>query len=219
MTTRVMIVDDQSLVRRGFRMIVESEPEMEVVAEAGDGEQAIASARRFEPDVVLMDIRMPSLDGIAATAAITSAPGGPRVLILTTFNLDEYVYEALNAGASGFLLKNASPEELINAVKVVARGDALLDPSITRGVIEQFSKKPSEKDFDASNLEELTAREREVLNLIARGLSNSEIAEQLVLSANTVKSHVASILTKLEVRDRVQAVVYAYDAGFVGANP
>jgi DNA-binding NarL/FixJ family response regulator len=192
---------------------------MEVVAEAGDGEQAIASARRFEPDVVLMDIRMPSLDGIAATAAITSAPGGPRVLILTTFNLDEYVYEALNAGASGFLLKNASPEELINAVKVVARGDALLDPSITRGVIEQFSKKPSEKDFDASNLEELTAREREVLNLIARGLSNSEIAEQLVLSANTVKSHVASILTKLEVRDRVQAVVYAYDAGFVGANP
>jgi DNA-binding NarL/FixJ family response regulator len=219
MTTRVMIVDDQSLVRRGFRMIVESEPVMEVVAEAGDGEQAIASARRFEPDVVLMDIRMPSLDGIAATAAITSAPGGPRVLILTTFNLDEYVYEALNAGASGFLLKNASPEELINAVKVVARGDALLDPSITRGVIEQFSKKPSEKDFDASNLEELTAREREVLNLIARGLSNSEIAEQLVLSANTVKSHVASILTKLEVRDRVQAVVYAYDAGFVGANP
>jgi DNA-binding NarL/FixJ family response regulator len=219
MTTRVMIVDDQSLVRRGFRMIVESEPEMEVVAEAGDGEQAIASARRFEPDVVLMDIRMPNLDGIAATAAITSAPGGPRVLILTTFNLDEYVYEALNAGASGFLLKNASPEELINAVKVVARGDALLDPSITRGVIEQFSKKPSEKDFDASNLEELTAREREVLNLIARGLSNSEIAEQLVLSANTVKSHVASILTKLEVRDRVQAVVYAYDAGFVGANP
>jgi DNA-binding NarL/FixJ family response regulator len=219
MTTRVMIVDDQSLVRRGFRMIVESEPEMEVVAEAGDGEQAIASARRFEPDVVLMDIRMPSLDGIAATAAITSAPGGPRVLILTTFNLDEYVYEALNAGASGFLLKNASPEELINAVKVVARGDALLDPSITRGVIEQFSKKPSEKDFDASNLEELTAREREVLNLIARGLSNSEIAEQLVLSANTVKSHVASILTKLEVRDRVQAVVYAYDAGFVGPNP
>jgi DNA-binding NarL/FixJ family response regulator len=207
------------LVRRGFRMIVESEPEMEVVAEAGDGEQAIASARRFEPDVVLMDIRMPSLDGIAATAAITSAPGGPRVLILTTFNLDEYVYEALNAGASGFLLKNASPEELINAVKVVARGDALLDPSITRGVIEQFSKKPSEKDFDASNLEELTAREREVLNLIARGLSNSEIAEQLVLSANTVKSHVASILTKLEVRDRVQAVVYAYDAGFVGPNP
>jgi DNA-binding NarL/FixJ family response regulator len=219
MTTRVMIVDDQSLVRRGFRMIVESEPEMEVVAEAGDGEQAIASARRFEPDVVLMDIRMPSLDGIAATAAITSAPGGPRVLILTTFNLDEYVYEALNAGASGFLLKNASPEELINAVKVVARGDALLDPSITRGVIEQFSKKPSEKDFDASNLEELTAREREVLNLIARGLSNSEIAEHLVLSANTVKSHVASILTKLEVRDRVQAVVYAYDAGFVGPNP
>jgi DNA-binding NarL/FixJ family response regulator len=219
MTTRVMIVDDQSLVRRGFRMIVESEPEMEVVAEAGDGEQAIASARRFEPDVVLMDIRMPNLDGIAATAAITSAPGGPRVLILTTFNLDEYVYEALNAGASGFLLKNASPEELINAVKVVARGDALLDPSITRGVIEQFSKKPSEKDFDASNLEELTAREREVLNLIARGLSNSEIAEQLVLSANTVKSHVASILTKLEVRDRVQAVVYAYDAGFVGPNP
>jgi DNA-binding NarL/FixJ family response regulator len=218
MSIRVMIADDQTMVRRGFRMIVESEPDMEVVSEVGDGEQAIAAARRFEPDVVLMDIRMPNLDGIAATAEITGGPGAPRVLILTTFNLDEYVYDALNAGASGFLLKNASPEELVNAIQVIARGDALLDPSITRGVIERFSQGQAREDFDASNLEDLTARELEVLAQMARGLSNSEIADVLFLSANTVKSHVGSILTKLEVRDRVQAVVFAYEAGVAGAS-
>lgn len=213
-----MIADDQSMVRRGFRMIVESEPDMEVVSEVSDGEQAIAAARRFEPDVVLMDIRMPNLDGIAATATITEVPAAPKVLILTTFNLDEYVYDALNAGASGFLLKNASPEELVNAVRVVARGDALLDPSVTRSVIEKFSRRPTPEQFDASNLDELTAREHEVLLLLARGLSNSEIADELVLSTNTVKSHVASILMKLELRDRVQAVAYAYEAGLMAAS-
>jgi DNA-binding NarL/FixJ family response regulator len=218
MSIRVMIADDQSMVRRGFRMIVESEEDMEVVSEVSDGEQAIAAARRFEPDVVLMDIRMPNLDGIAATSTISGTPGSPRVLILTTFNLDEYVYDALNAGASGFLLKNASPEELVNAVRVIARGDALLDPSVTRGVIEQFSRNPASARFDASNLEELTAREREVLLLLARGLSNSEIADELVLSPNTVKSHVASILMKLELRDRVQAVAFAYEAGLMVAG-
>lgn len=213
-----MIADDQSMVRRGFRMIVESETDMEVVSEVSDGEQAIAAARRFEPDVVLMDIRMPNLDGIAATATITEVPAAPKVLILTTFNLDEYVYDALNAGASGFLLKNASPEELVNAVRVVARGDALLDPSVTRSVIEKFSRRPTPEQFDASNLDELTAREHEVLLLLARGLSNSEIADELVLSTNTVKSHVASILMKLELRDRVQAVAYAYEAGLMAAS-
>jgi DNA-binding NarL/FixJ family response regulator len=218
MSIRVMIADDQSLVRRGFRMIVESEEDMEVVSEVSDGEQAIAAARRFEPDVVLMDIRMPNLDGIAATGRITGSPGAPKVLILTTFNLDEYVYDALNSGASGFLLKNASPEELVNAVRVIARGDALLDPSVTRGVIEQFSRNQINPQFDASNLEELTVREREVLLMIARGLSNSEIADELVLSTNTVKSHVASILMKLELRDRVQAVAFAYEAGLMVGN-
>jgi DNA-binding NarL/FixJ family response regulator len=215
---RVMIADDQSMVRRGFRMIVESEPDMEVVSEVSDGEQAIAAARRFEPDVVLMDIRMPNLDGIAATAKITGEPSAPKVLILTTFNLDEYVYDALNSGASGFLLKNASPEELVNAVRVVARGDALLDPSVTRSVIEKFSRQPAAGSFDASNLDDLTAREREVLLKIAGGLSNSEIADELVLSTNTVKSHVASILMKLELRDRVQAVAFAYEAGLMAAS-
>jgi DNA-binding NarL/FixJ family response regulator len=215
---RVMIADDQSMVRRGFRMIVESEPDMEVVSEVSDGEQAIAAARRFEPDVVLMDIRMPNLDGIAATATITGEPSAPKVLILTTFNLDEYVYDALNSGASGFLLKNASPEELVNAVRVVARGDALLDPSVTRSVIEKFSRQPAAGSFDASNLDDLTAREREVLLKIAGGLSNSEIADELVLSTNTVKSHVASILMKLELRDRVQAVAFAYEAGLMAAS-
>jgi DNA-binding NarL/FixJ family response regulator len=218
MSVRVMIADDQSMVRRGFRMIVESEPDMEVVSEVSDGEQAIAAARRFKPDVVLMDIRMPNLDGIAATATITGEPSAPKVLILTTFNLDEYVYDALNAGASGFLLKNASPEDLVNAVRVVARGDALLDPSVTRSVIEKFARQPAQSTFDASNLEDLTAREHEVLLLLARGLSNAEIADELVLSTNTVKSHVASILMKLELRDRVQAVAYAYEAGLMIAG-
>jgi DNA-binding NarL/FixJ family response regulator len=218
MTIKVLIADDQSMVRRGFRMIIESEPDMSVVAEASDGLQAVDAAARFAPDVILMDIRMPHMDGVAATREITAGEAAPRVLILTTFNLDEYVYDALGAGASGFLLKNASPEDLLRAVRIVASGDALLDPSITRGVIERFSKEPARADFDASNLEDLTAREREVLGLIARGLSNAEIAAELVLSANTVRSHVASILMKLELRDRVQAVVYAYEAGLTAAT-
>jgi DNA-binding NarL/FixJ family response regulator len=214
----VLLVDDQSMVRRGFRMILESEEDMSVVAEAADGEQAIDSAARFKPDVILMDIRMRHLDGVAATRAITEKEGAPRVLILTTFDLDEYVYDALGAGASGFLLKNASPEELVRAVRVVARGDALLDPSVTRGVIEKFSTATSLKDFDSSDLEDLTSREREVLGMVARGLSNAEIADELVLSANTVRSHVASILMKLGLRDRVQAVVYAYESGMMAAT-
>jgi DNA-binding NarL/FixJ family response regulator len=218
MTTKVLLVDDQSMVRRGFRMILESEEDMSVVAEAADGEQAVDSAARFKPDVILMDIRMPHLDGVAATRLITETEGAPRVLILTTFDLDEYVYDALGAGASGFLLKNASPEELVRAVRVVARGDALLDPSVTRGVIEKFSTATSLKDFDSSDLEDLTSREREVLGMVARGLSNAEIADELVLSANTVRSHVASILMKLGLRDRVQAVVYAYESGMMAAT-
>lgn len=217
MTIKVLIADDQSMVRHGFRMIIESEPEMEVVSEVADGAQAIDAARRFKPDVILMDVRMPNLDGIAATAQITGHPGAPRVLILTTFSLDEYVFDALNSGASGFLLKNASPEELVTAVQVIARGDALLDPTITRGVIERFASAQVRSGFDASNLDDLTAREREVLLLLAAGLTNAEIAEQLVLSSNTVKSHVASILMKLELRDRVQAVIFAYDAGLVAS--
>lgn len=219
MTIKVMIADDQSMIRRGFRMIIESEEDMVVVSETSDGMQAVDAAKRFEPDVILMDIRMPNMDGIAATKQITATDSGPRVLILTTFNLDEYVYDALGSGASGFLLKNASPEELVQAVRVVARGDALLDPAVTRSVIEQFSRRESPADFDSDNLNDLTTREREVFQLVARGLSNSEIADELVLSTNTVKTHVANVLFKLEVRDRVQAVVYAYEAGVVGARP
>jgi DNA-binding NarL/FixJ family response regulator len=212
-----MIVDNQAMVRRGFRMIVDSEPDMEVVSEVADGDQAIDGARRFSPEVVLMDIRMPNLDGIAATVQITSTDNPPRVLILTTFDLDEYVYGALGAGASGFLLKNAAPEELVSAIRVVAQGDALLDPKVTRGVIERFAAtKSPESSFHLENLDELTAREREVLGLVARGMSNAEIADELFLSTNTVKTHVASILLKLELRDRVQAVVFAFESGLAG---
>jgi DNA-binding NarL/FixJ family response regulator len=212
---RVMIADDQAMVRRGFRMIVESEPDMIVVAEAADGDQAVHSARRFAPDVVLMDIRMPRMDGLAAAKRILEEHEGLRVLILTTFDLDEYVHEALRIGASGFLLKNASPEALLDAVRVVARGEALLDPAVTRRVIERFATPHPARPDQRARLDELTSREREVLTLIARGLANAEIAAHLVVSTSTVKNHVAHVLMKLGLRDRTQAVVFSYEVGLV----
>jgi DNA-binding NarL/FixJ family response regulator len=212
---RVTIADDQALVRAGFRKILEADPEIEVVAEAADGVEAVAASRRLGPDVVLMDIRMPNMDGLEATRRLLGGAGPTtRVLILTTFGLNEYVYEALRVGASGFLLKDAPPEELLAAVHVIARGDALLDPAITRAVIEEFARRPARTDL-AAKLDELTPREREVLELLARGLSNGEIAERFVVSEGTVKTHVASVLHKLGVRDRVQAVIYAYESGLV----
>ena len=218
MSVRVLIADDQALVRAGFRKILEADPEIDVVAEAGDGREAVDAARRFAADVVLMDIRMPNLDGLEATRRLLA--GGSesvRVLILTTFALNEYVYEALRAGASGFLLKDAPPEDLLAAIHVLARGDALLDPSITRAVIEEFARRPARAEL-AGQLDDLTAREREVLGLLARGLSNREIAERFVISDGTVKTHVASILRKLGLRDRVQGVIYAYESGLVAAG-
>jgi DNA-binding NarL/FixJ family response regulator len=213
MTIRVLLADDQELVRAGFRMILETQTDIQVVGEADDGVEAVAATRRLRPDVVLMDIRMPNLDGLQATKRIVAAGSGSRVVILTTFDLDEYVYQALAAGASGFLLKNAPPEQLISAVRVVAAGDALLSPSITRRVIEQFTLLPRPGGTDA--LVGLTDREREVFKLVARGLSNAEIAARLFVSDATVKSHVAHLLAKLQLRDRVQAVVLAYESGLV----
>jgi DNA-binding NarL/FixJ family response regulator len=213
MTIRVLLADDQELVRAGFRMILETQADIQVVGEAGDGVEAVAATRRLQPDVVLMDIRMPNLDGLQATKQIMAPGSGSRVLILTTFDLDEYVYQALAAGASGFLLKNAPPEQLISAVRVIDAGDGLLAPQVTRRVIEQFTRLPLPSDTDA--LEGLTDREREVLKLIARGLSNAEIAAQLFVSDATVKSHVAHLLAKLQLRDRVQAVVLAYESGLI----
>ena len=213
MTVRVLLADDQDLVRAGFRMILETQADIQVVGEAGDGVEAVAATRRLQPDVVLMDIRMPNLDGLQATKQIAVTRSGSRVVILTTFDLDEYVYQALTIGASGFLLKNAPPEQLISAVRVVAAGDALLAPSITRRVIEQFTLLPPPGGTDA--LVGLTDRERQVLQLLARGLSNAEIAAELFVSDATVKSHVAHLLAKLQLRDRVQAVVLAYESGLV----
>lgn len=213
MTTTVVLADDQALVRAGFRMILESEPGFEVVAEAADGLEAVAAVERHRPDVVLMDIRMPNLDGLEATRRL--AAGDARVLILTTFSVDDYVYEALRAGASGFLLKDAPPEELIKAVRVVASGNALLSPAITRRVIEEFVRRGTTRTKPAPGLELLTGRELEVLRLMARGLSNAEIAAELVVSETTVKTHVGRVLMKLQLRDRVQAVVLAYECGLV----
>jgi DNA-binding NarL/FixJ family response regulator len=207
----LLLADDQELVRAGFRLILSAEPDLQVVAEAPDGEQAVAEAKRTSPDVVLMDIRMPRLDGIAATRAILDAVPDARVLILTTFDLDDYVIDAFRAGASGFLLKTAPPGQLVAAVHTVHQSDALLAPASTRRLIEQQAPPPG----DAPELAELTAREREVLRLLARGLTNAEIAETLVVEPSTVKSHVARVLAKLGLRDRVQAVVYAYDHGVV----
>ena len=214
--TRVLVADDQPLVRVGLRKILEAEPDLDVVAEAGDGEEAASEARLHRPEVVLMDIRMPVLDGIEATRRIVGAQPATRVLILTTFGLDTYVFEALRAGASGFMLKDAPPEELVAAVRLVARGEALLAPAVTRSVIEEFARRPVAPSPEPSPaLAELTAREREVLELLARGRSNPEICAELVISEATAKTHVARILQKLGLRDRVQAVIYAYENGVV----
>jgi DNA-binding NarL/FixJ family response regulator len=212
---RVLIADDQALVRAGFRMILEAESDLEVVGEAVDGAEAVQMARELAPDVVLMDIRMPNLDGLEATRQIVRGEEGPRVLVLTTFDLNEYVYEALRAGASGFLLKDAPAEQLVAGIHIVAGGEALLAPSITRRVIEQFAQAPPAVVEPPASLAELTPRELEVFKLVARGLSNAEIAEELVVSDTTVKTHVARVLMKLGLRDRVQAVVLAYESGVV----
>jgi DNA-binding NarL/FixJ family response regulator len=215
---RVLIADDQALVRGGFRMILEAQKDMEVVGEAGDGREAVAQARELRPDVVLMDIRMPELDGLEATRRLMSDGDGMRVLILTTFDLDEYVYEAMKTGASGFLLKDVPPERLADAVRVVAAGDALLSPAITRRLIEGFVSRPAPGARAPTELSALTERELEVLKLVARGLSNGEIASSLSVSEATVKTHVTHILGKLGLRDRVQAVVLAYECGLVQAG-
>ena len=220
---RVLIVDDQSLVRAGFRMILDAEGDLEVVGEAADGLEAVIAARDTTPDVILMDVRMPNVDGLEATRRILDGrEAGPRILILTTFDLDEYVYEALRAGASGFLLKDTPPEQLVDAIHIVSRGEALLSPSITRRVIEQFVARPPESvRKPPAEIGELTARELEMLRYLARGLSNAEIAREAFVSETTVKTHVARILMKLRLRDRVQAVVFAYEHGIVepGSQP
>jgi DNA-binding NarL/FixJ family response regulator len=219
-TTKVLIVDDQSLVRAGFRMILEAEPDIDVVGEAADGLTAVLAARETEPHVILMDVRMPNVDGLEATRRLLEGKEtGPRILILTTFDLDEYVYEALRAGASGFLLKDTPPEQLVEAIRIVAGGDALLSPTITRRVIAEFVRRPPTVGLEPSKgLDELTSEERDVLRLVARGLSNEEIAAEADVEEATVKADVARILEKLRLRDRVQAVVFAYEQGLVQAG-
>jgi DNA-binding NarL/FixJ family response regulator len=217
MTIKVAIADDQTMVRAGFRMIVESQQDMEIAGEAGDGQAAIDLVRREKPDVILMDIRMPRVDGIAATRKITGAGTATRVVILTTYELDEYVFDALAAGASAFLLKAAPPEDLIRAIRVVASGDALLAPSVTRRLIEEFAKRPEPQARKAKQIEVLTERERDVLRELARGFTNAEIAARLHVAETTVKTHVAHVLDKLDLRDRVQAVILAYEAGLAGS--
>jgi DNA-binding NarL/FixJ family response regulator len=211
MSIRVLVADDQSMVRAGFRMLLAGEEDIEVVAEAGDGLEAVSKAARFDPNIVLMDIRMPELDGLQATQRILAANPAARILILTTFDLDEYIYEGLRAGASGFVLKDDPPEQLIAAIRTVAAGDALLSPAVTKRVIKQFARPP--RPEPPKGLDELTAREREILRLIADGLSNAEIAGELYISDTTVKTHVTHIFQKLGLRDRVQAVVLAYQTG------
>jgi DNA-binding NarL/FixJ family response regulator len=212
---RLVLADDQTLVRGAFRMMLDSEPDLEVVGEAADGREAVEQSRLRRPDVVLMDVRMPGLDGIEATRTLLSGESPPRVLMLTTFDLDEYVYDAMRAGASGFMLKNAPPEQLAVAVRTVAAGEALLAPSITRRLIEAFVQRPRVAEGKPDRLAELTARELDVLRQVARGLSNAEIAGELYLSEATVKTHVNRILRKLELRDRTQAAVLAYETGVV----
>ncbi|WP_129838600.1 response regulator transcription factor [Streptomyces sp. RFCAC02] len=218
MPIRVLLVDDQPLLRTGFRMLLEAEPDVTVVGEAGDGAQAVEQVRALQPDVVLMDIRMPRMDGVEATRRITGAgqDGAAKVLVLTTFDLDEYVVEALRAGASGFLLKDAPAAELVQAIRVVAAGEAMLAPSVTRRLLDMYAEKlPSGEEPLPDALGRLTEREVEVLRLVARGLSNAEIAADLFVSETTVKTHVGHVLTKLELRDRVQAAVFAYESGLV----
>jgi len=211
MTIRVLVVDDQSMVRAGFRMLLADEPDIDVVAEAGNGLDAVAQAARFSPAVVLMDIRMPELDGLEATRRILAADGSTRVLMLTTFGLDEYVYKALRAGASGFVLKDDPPEQLVSAVRTIAGGQALLSPAVTRQVIHEFARMDHEQPPAA--FESLTTRELEVFRLIAEGLSNAEIGDRLFISGTTVKTHVTRLLQKLDLRDRAQAIVLAYRTG------
>ena len=213
MSIRVLVADDQSMVRAGFRMLLANEPDIEVVAEASNGLEAVHQAARFQPSVVLMDIRMPELDGLEATRRILAADQAAKILILTTFDLDEYVYEALRAGASGFVLKDDPPEQLLAAIRVVAAGDALLSPAITKRVIAQFTHTP--RPAPPRGLDELTDRELDVFRLIARGLSNPEIARELYISETTVKTHITHILQKLNLRDRVQAVVLAHETGLL----
>jgi DNA-binding NarL/FixJ family response regulator len=211
MTISVLVADDQSMVRAGFRMLLAGEVDIDVVAEAQNGMEAVEKAARFRPTIVLMDIRMPDLDGLQATRRILAADRTARILILTTFDLDEYIYEALSAGASGFVLKDDPPEQLIAAIRTVAAGDALLSPAVTKRVIEQFARTP--RPEPPKGLDELTSREREILRLIATGLSNAEIGDELYIGETTVKTHVTHVLQKLGLRDRVQAVVLAYQTG------
>lgn len=211
---RVLVCDDQAMMRDGLTMLINNEPDLRVAGQAEDGLRAVAEARRLQPDVVLMDVRMPGLDGLAATRRVMAeVTPAPRVLVLTTFDLDEYVYEALESGASGFLLKDAPADQLLSAIRTVAAGDALLAPTVTRRLIQQFAKTRPRTPSPA--LDQLTTREREVLELMAKGQSNAEIGEKLEVGAPTVKTHVARVLEKLELRDRVQAVVYAYETGLV----
>jgi DNA-binding NarL/FixJ family response regulator len=216
LTIRVLLCDDQALVRSGFRMILDAREDLQVIGEADDGLKVIEQARELDPDVILMDVRMPNADGVEATRRLVEAGSRARILILTTFDLDEYVYKALRAGASGFLLKDVEPAQLVDAIRVVAAGEALLAPSVTRRLLDRFADTlPGEEAKAPPALESLTERELEVLKLLAGGLSNAELAEQLFLSETTVKSHISSVLRKLGLRDRVQAVVLAYEAGLV----
>jgi len=215
MTIRVLIVDDQGMVRSGFRVLLNAQPDIEVAGEAENGEQALSAVTELKPDVVLMDVRMPVLNGLEATRALMARPEPPKVLVLTTFDLDDYVYEALRAGAAGFLLKDASANELAAAVRVVAAGDALLSPSVTKRLIAEFARLGGPRSPGKDKLAELTDRETEVLALVARGLSNNEIAASLVVAEQTVKTHFGRVLMKLGLRDRPQAIVYAYETGLV----
>lgn len=221
MSIRILLVDDDILIRTGLRLILNTQPDLEVVGEAGDGEAAIIQTRALHPDVVLMDVQMPRMDGLHATAEVTASEAAPRVVILTTFELDEYVFQALRSGASGFVLKRTPPEELIAAIRTVAAGEALLAPSVTRRLIEAFASQPTRRQPDQALLGDLTAREIEIWRRIARGMSNAEIADDLYISTLTVKTHVTNLLTKLRLRDRTQAVVLAYESGLVapGGEP
>jgi DNA-binding NarL/FixJ family response regulator len=214
-STRVLVVDDQQLVREGLVKLLETEPQVQVVGQAATGAEAVEAVARVRPQVVLMDVRMPGMDGIEATRRISARENAPHVLILTTFDLDEYVFDALKAGASGFLLKDAPADDLLNAVRAVAAGDALIAPAVTRRLIAEFARMPTPRAGEPDELSDLTPREVEILRLVARGRSNAEIADDLVISAATVKTHVGNVLFKLSLRDRVQAVVFAYEVGLV----